>query len=147
MKSLFLPRLLIFQCQYSLYSESDQQWVDCQLPENIKRIKIPCSGRLRPLLILNAIQGGLDGLLICGCRPEKCHFKEGNLAARRHLEEFIRFLTYLGMESERVRLIWLDLHERGRLQQEIKDFEAVLRTLGPASRLVTRSPAGGVVRF
>jgi F420-non-reducing hydrogenase iron-sulfur subunit len=138
MNTPFTPRLLFFQCQYALYAEADQQWVDTRLPENIKQIKIPCTGRLSPHLLLNAIQGGTDGVLICGCRPEKCHFREGNLGARRLLDEFVRFLAYLGMEPERVRFIWVDLSEHGRIRQELKMFEMMIHALGPARNLVTR---------
>lgn len=137
------PRIVVFQCQYSLYSEADQHWMDTQLSKNIKLIKVPCTGRISPLFVLNVVQGGADGILISGCKPEKCHFKEGNLSARRQLDEFRRFLTYLGMEEERIRFAWIDLSERGRIQQELADLEETIGAMGPARRLVTRAiPVG-----
>lgn len=137
------PQIVVFQCPYCLYAEADQRWVDTQLPAHIKLIKVPCTGRISPLFVLNAVQGGADGILISGCVPEKCHFKEGNLGARRQLDEFGRFLTYLGMEAERLRFTWIDLDERGRIRQELADFEERIRTVGPARRLVTRAAAVG----
>ena len=142
MKEHFTPRLVLFQCQYCLYSDADQKWVDTQLPKHIKLIKTPCTGRISPLFVLNAIQAGADGILICGCMPEKCHFKEGNLGARRQLDEFVRLLVYLGMEPERVHFSWIDLNERGRIQQELENFENTIAGIGPAKQLVTRSNAG-----
>lgn len=133
------PRIVLFQCQYCLYSDTDQKWVDTQLPKHIKLIKTPCTGRISPLFVLNAIQAGADGIVICGCMPEKCHFKEGNLGARRQLDEFVRLLVYLGMEPERVHFSWIDLTERGLIQQELEDFENTIAGLGPAKQLVTRS--------
>jgi coenzyme F420-reducing hydrogenase delta subunit len=108
------------------------------LPSHIKLVQVPCTGRVSPLFVLNAIQGGVDGVLICGCVPEKCHFKTSNLGARRQLQEFRSFLTYLGMESERVQFAWIDPAERGRIQREIADMEASIQSVGQASRLVTR---------
>lgn len=134
------PRIVVFQCQYCLFSAADREWMDTQLPPNIKRIRVPCTGRISPLFVLNAIQGGVDGILVSGCVPEKCHFKEGNLGARRQLDEFRRFLSYLGMESERIRFAWIDVTERGRIQREIASLEEGLRSLGQLERLVTRSP-------
>ncbi|MFN2156752.1 MAG: hydrogenase iron-sulfur subunit, partial [Anaerolineae bacterium] len=90
--------------------------------------------------LLNAVQGGVDGILINGCVPGKCHFKEGNLAAHRRLDEFRRLLTYLGMEQDRIRFAWIDVGERGRIQRELGDLETTLRELGPVRRLVTRVP-------
>ena len=135
----WVPRIVVFQCEYSLYSEADQRWMDTQLPGNIKLIKVPCTGRISPLFVLNAVQGGTDGILISGCLPEKCHFKEGNLGARRQLDEFAQFLTYLGMEEDRIRFAWIDLSERGRIQQELAALERQIRAIGPAQRLVTRA--------
>jgi len=138
-------KIALFQCRWCLYSPEDQAWVDNDLPENIHLVKVPCTGRIDPLFILNAVQGGADGVMISGCLPEKCHFKEGNLAARRQLAEFSSFLDYMGYEQARVRFVWLDLQDRGRIQHELAAFESALETLGPAQALATRAsaPMGG----
>lgn len=138
-----VPRIVVFLCQFSLYSEADQIWIDTQLPEHIKLIKVPCTGRISPLFVLNAVQGGADGILISGCRPEQCHYKEGNLGARRQLDEFWRFLCFLGVEPDRLRFAWIDLSERGRIQQELAELETQVRAIGPARRLVTRGTSMG----
>jgi coenzyme F420-reducing hydrogenase delta subunit len=108
-------------------------------------VKLPCTGRINPLYILNAVQGGADGIVISGCLPEKCHYKEGNLSALRQHEEFLNFLDYIGYERSRVRFVWLDLQDRGRIQRELADFEAEIAKLGKAKVLATRtnvSPGG-----
>jgi coenzyme F420-reducing hydrogenase delta subunit len=140
MSITWTPRIVVFQCQYSLFSAVDRDWMETQLPENIKLIKVPCSGRISPLFVLNAIQGGADGVLINGCVPEKCHFKEGNLGARRQLEELRTFLSYLGMQQERIRFAWIDVTERGRIQRELASLEETLQVLGHSERLATREP-------
>jgi coenzyme F420-reducing hydrogenase delta subunit len=140
MSEPWTPRIVVFQCQYCLFAAADREWMDTQLPPNIKRIQVPCTGRISPLFVLNAIQGGVDGILVSGCVPEKCHFKEGNLGARRQLDEFRRFLGYLGMESDRIRFAWIDVTERGRIRRELASLEETLRSLGQLERLVTRSP-------
>jgi coenzyme F420-reducing hydrogenase delta subunit len=132
------PRIAIFQCQYSSYSAGDREWMANQLPPHHKLISVPCTGRISPLFVLNAIQGGVDGVLICGCPPEKCHFKSGNLGARRQLEAFRSFLTYIGLEQERIRFAWIDPAERGRVRQEIASMEETIRAVGHARQLVTR---------
>ncbi len=133
------PKIALFQCQWCLYAPADQEWVDTQLPENIHLTKTPCTGRINPLYVLNAVQGGADGVMISGCLPEQCHFKTGNMAARRQLEEFNDFLNHIGYEKERVRFVWLDLQDRGIIQKQLAIFEEELEALGPASNLVTRT--------
>ena len=132
------PRIALFQCQYNLYSHVDREWITEQLPWNVKLVQVPCAGRISPLFLLNAIQGGVDGVLICGCLPEKCHFKTGNLGARRQLDAFRDLLSYIGLESERIRFAWIDPSERKRVQREVADLEQTLLAIGPATRLATR---------
>lgn len=138
-------KIALFQCQWCLYSPEDQAWVEQDLPENIHLIKVPCTGRIDPLFILNAVQGGADGIMISGCLPEKCHFKEGNLAARRQLAEFSSFLDYIGYAQQRVRFVWLDIQDRGRIQQELTAFQSALEQLESTPALATRipTPMGG----
>ena len=133
------PKIAFFQCQWCLYSPADQNWVDSQLPSNIHLTKTPCTGRINPLYVLNAVQGGADGVMISGCMPEQCHFKTGNMAARRQLEEFNDFLNHIGYEKERVRFVWLDLQDRGVIQKQLAQFEQDLEALGPARNMVTRT--------
>ncbi len=135
-----MPKIAFFQCQWCLYAPEDQDWVDHHLPENIHLIKVPCTGRIDPLFVLNAVQGGAEGVVISGCLPEKCHYKEGNLAARRQLQEFSSFLDYIGYDKERLRFVWLDLQDRGRIQRELAEFESHLTKLSPAETLATRVP-------
>lgn len=140
------PKIALFQCQWCLYSEPDQDWVDHKLPPNVHLIKLSCTGRINPLHLLNAVQGGADGIIVSGCRPEKCHFKEGNLSALRQHEEFLNLLDYVGYERDRIRFVWLDLQDRGRIQREVAEFEAFLTHFGSANTLVTRVNAqvGGI---
>ena len=133
------PKLVLIQCQWCLFAPADQEWVDTQLPKNIHLAKVPCTGRINPLYLLNAVQGGADGVMVSGCLPEQCHFKTGNIAARRQLEEFSDYLNHIGYEKERVRFVWLDLQDRGIIQKQLAIFEEELEALGPASNLVTRT--------
>lgn len=132
------PKIALFQCQWCLYSEPDQHWVDNELPPSIHLVKLSCTGRINPLHILNAVQGGADGIMISGCLPEKCHFKEGNLSALRQHDEFLNLLDYIGYERDRIRFVWLDLQDRGRIQRELADFESEISKLGKAKNLATR---------
>lgn len=106
---------------------------------------MPCTGRINPLYLLNAVQGGADGVMVSGCLPEQCHFKTGNIAARRQLDEFSDYLDHIGYEQDRIRFLWLDLQDRGIIQKELAAFEAQITALGPARNLATRTAqkAGG----
>lgn len=134
----FRPTIVVFQCQFNLYDDPDRLPVGAA---RVKVIRVPCSGRISPLFLLNAVQDGADGIMVCGCAPGKCHFKQGNLGARRQLEAFRNLLTYLGLEPQRLRFVWLDPMESGGLTGALEDLNAALRSVGPATRLVPRATA------
>jgi coenzyme F420-reducing hydrogenase delta subunit len=137
----FRPTIVVFQCQFNLYDDADRQPVEAIGAARVKVIRVPCSGRISPLFLLNAVQDGADGIMVCGCAPQKCHFKQGNLGARRHLEAFRNLLIYLGLEPQRIRFVWLDPMERGRLIGALEELNEALRGVGPATRLVPRATA------
>lgn len=132
------PHVFLFQCQYCLVSSDDQVWVETQLPKNVKLVKTLCSGRISPLFILSTIKSGADGVLISGCMPEKCHYKSGNLGARRQLDAFAHIMEYLGLEAGRIRFVWMDINERGLIQEEIALFEQELFRLGPLQKFAIK---------
>ncbi|MEA4811940.1 MAG: hydrogenase iron-sulfur subunit [Anaerolineaceae bacterium] len=138
--SEYLPKIVLFQCQWCLYSQPDQDWVEKEMPEHMHLVKTSCTGRINPLFVLNAIQGGANGVMISGCRPELCHFKEGNLGALRQLQAFRSLLGHIGYEKQRIRFVWMDLQDTGRIQKELTAFEEELKRLGHSDVLMTRKP-------
>jgi coenzyme F420-reducing hydrogenase delta subunit len=137
----FIPRLALFHCQFNHYGLADFKRIETLETVRVKRIQIPCVGRMNPLYILAAVQGGVDGIVISGCRPGICHYKQGNLSARRQLAAFRDLLIYVGLGPERLRFVWLDPADNGRLTREIEALSRVLFALGPARCLVTRPSA------
>lgn len=140
-KRSFRPRILLFQCRFNHYSTADLEQIEDLETADIKCIQVPCAGRISPLFVLGAVQGGVDGIAVSGCQPGMCHFKEGNLGARRQLTAFHDLLTYAGKAAERLRFVWMDPADRGRLVGEINALIEDVRPLGPARRLVTRPTA------
>jgi len=125
------PKIVLFQCQYCLASSVDQDWVEHDLMNHIKLIKVPCSGRINPLFIMNAFQKGADGVMVSGCMPEKCHFINSNLGARRQLDEFRNFFVFLGLNPKRFKFLWMNIDERGMIQKELAAFTSELKRMRP----------------
>ena len=57
----------------------------------------------------------------------------------RQQDEFANLLDYIGYEKDRVRFVWLDLQDLGRIQKELAAFEADIAKLGPTQNLATRT--------
>jgi F420-non-reducing hydrogenase iron-sulfur subunit len=132
--STWQPRIVVFLCQWSL--KSDREWAQrSQVPDGVRLIEVPCSGRLNPLLLLSTLQHGADGVLVVGCEPGHCHYKEGNYLGRRKLATLRSFLAYVGLEDKRMQVAWLGETDRGRLSNLIEDLLRDVRELGPMQEL------------
>ncbi len=132
----FSPRMVGFLCNWCSYAGADMAGTSrMSYPPNIRIIRVPCSGRVDPLLIIKAFQQGADGVLIAGCHPGDCHYVEGNYYARRRLAIFRSLLEYLGIDSRRLRVEWVSAAEGKRFSDVITSFTNELVELGPRSEV------------
>ena len=100
-------------------------------PSNIRIIRVPCSGRVDPLLIVKSFQQGADGVLVAGCHPGDCHYISGNYKTLRRYHLLKNMLRQFGVEEGRFRLEWVSAGEGIRFQQVINDFVDQIVCLGP----------------
>jgi F420-non-reducing hydrogenase iron-sulfur subunit len=128
----YQPKIVGFLCNWCSYAGADLAGTSriCY-PSNIRIIRVPCSGRVDPLLIVKSFQQGADGVLIAGCHPGDCHYSEGNYYARRRLALLHTFLEYTGIEKERFQIQWVSASEGKRWANVVSSFTEGLSSLGP----------------
>ena len=105
-----------------------------QYPPTIKIIRVMCSGRVDPVFILKAFENGADGVLVCGCHINDCHYISGNLKADNRMEKAKKLLHTIGINPERLRLEWVSAAEGAKFAGVVKEFTELLETLGPLKR-------------
>jgi len=133
----FQPRIVGFLCNWCSYAGADMAGTSrITYPTNIRIIRVPCSGRVDPLLIVKSFQMGADGVLIAGCHPGDCHYTEGNYYARRRFALLRPFLEYLGIERARFQVEWVSASEGKRWAQVVTSFTNQVAQLGPRKLLV-----------
>ena len=128
----FEPKIVSFLCNWCSYTGADLAGTSriCY-PSNIRIIRVPCSGRVDPLLIVKSFQQGADGVLIAGCHPGDCHYSEGNYYARRRLALLHTLLEYIGIEKERFQIQWVSASEGKRWANVVSSFTEDLSRMGP----------------
>ncbi len=125
------PKLVGFLCRWCSYAGADLAGTSRKkYPANIRIIRIPCSGRADPLLILKALRMGFDGALISGCHPGDCHYQTGNYYARRRIAITKKFLEYMGIEPERFQASWCSASEGNKFAQVVTEVTEGLRKVG-----------------
>jgi len=128
----FEPRLVAFVCTWCTYAGADLAGTSrLSYAPNVRIIKLPCTGRIDPLFILKAFEGGADGVLVSGCYPGDCHYTSGNLHARRRWAIFRRLLEFTGIDSRRLYFSWVSAAEGRKFADLINEITALVRAAGP----------------
>jgi F420-non-reducing hydrogenase iron-sulfur subunit len=128
----FEPIIIGFTCNWCSYRAADLAGTArVKYPPNIRLIRMMCSGRLDPTFVIKAFAEGADGVMITGCHPGECHYLEQNYKALRRYLLLRRTLAQMGIEPERLKLVWASAAEGVRLAQEITKMVEEVRALGP----------------
>ena len=127
----FQPKILVFCCNWCSYAGADLAGVTrLQINPNFRIIRTMCSARVDPQFILEAFQGGVDGVLITGCHPGDCHYVKGNYKTRRRYVLLKKLLEQMGINSERFQLEWISAAESKRFQEILSGFIQKIHGLG-----------------
>ena len=95
-------KVVAFLCNWCSYAGADKAGANAlPVPGELSVIRVMCSGRVEPTLILEAYQKGADGVMVLACHPGDCHYKEGNFRAFCRAELLERLVPQLGIAAER----------------------------------------------
>ncbi|HNB36196.1 MAG TPA: hydrogenase iron-sulfur subunit, partial [Anaerolineales bacterium] len=121
-----------FTCNWCSYRAADLAGTArLKYAPNVRLIRLMCSGRLDPTFVLRALSGGADAVMITGCHPGECHYIEQNYKALRRFLLLRRVLAGMGIEPQRVKLVWASAAEGAKFAAETTTFVEEIRKLGP----------------
>jgi len=126
------PRIVGFLCKWCSYAGADLAGTGRKkYPANVRILKVPCSGRVDPLLILKGLRLGFDGVMVSGCHPGDCHYQTGNYRVRRRLALTKKFLEYIGIPEERIKASWVSASEGAKFAQVVAAVVKDIEEVGP----------------
>lgn len=127
----YYPRIVGLLCNWCTYAGADLAGTSrIKYPQNLRAIRIPCSGRVSPHFLLSSLFQGADGVFVGGCHPADCHYNEGNYYARRRFSVLRSFLDFVGVEPERLALEWVSASEGDRFAEVVTAFTEDVKSLG-----------------
>jgi F420-non-reducing hydrogenase iron-sulfur subunit len=125
------PRIIAFVCNWCSYAGADKAGGQkLQYPSNVKLVRVMCSGRVDPQLVMQAFKSGADGVMVLGCHPGDCHYRNGNMKALRRFALFERMLRQLGVEPGRFLLDWVSAGEGKRFQELTTAMTETVKKIG-----------------
>ena len=130
--SEYEPKILALVCNWCTYAGADLAGTSrTQYPPNIRIIRLMCSGAVDTIYILKALIEGADGVMIGGCHPGDCHYREGNYYARRRFALLKKTFETLRLDSERLMLAWVSASEGQRFKEITNEFVEKVKKIGP----------------
>ena len=137
MSESFEPQIVAFLCNWCSYASADNAGIArLPSPANILPIRVMCSGRVSPEMVLRAFRSGADGVMVLGCHIGECHYTSGNHRTAKRMPVLRNLLGYMGIHPDRLRLDWVSAAEAPRFAQVTKEFVETIRALGPLSEEV-----------
>jgi coenzyme F420-reducing hydrogenase delta subunit len=132
-KEGFEPKIIAFLCNWCSYAGADLAGVSrYQYPTNTRTVRVMCSSRIDPTLIIEMLIHGADGVLVGGCHLGDCHYITGNYYTEKKVKLTKKLLEKAGVEPQRVRLEWVSASEGERFSKVVTDFVDEVKALGPS---------------
>jgi F420-non-reducing hydrogenase iron-sulfur subunit len=129
---MYEPKIIGFLCTWCSYTGADLAGTSrLKSAWNLRGVRVPCSGRVSPELIMKAFDQGADGVLVLGCHIGECHYDNGNHRTAKRLPVLHSLMEFAGLEPERLHLDWVSASEGERFARIVNEFTEAVRALGP----------------
>ena len=124
--------ILAYCCEHCAYAAADLAGsLRMQYPAAIKIVRLPCTGKVDVLILLQALEDGADGVMVAGCLPGDCHYLVGNVNAKRRVKHTKNLLAEIGLEPERVRMYQLSSAMASEFVKISEEMTKEIEKLGP----------------
>ena len=123
-------KVVAFLCNWCSYAGADKAGSNqLPVPPELSVIRVMCSGRVEPPLILDAFRSGADGVMVLACHPGDCHYKEGNLRAFCRAELLLQLVPQLGIDPARFRFDYVSAAEAEKFSRITHEFVEQVRLI------------------
>jgi len=124
------PSLLVINCSFGAFAEPEFK-EQVASKTNVESVSYPCVAKVDSLQLLQALETGVDGILVAGCRDqEECTFRDSYYWTEKRVGHAGKLLEELGIEPERLILKTLTREEVKNIAGVIDEAEETLKELG-----------------
>jgi heterodisulfide reductase subunit A len=124
------PVIVAFACEGAAgYAAEIAGQLGMNMPNNLRVLKVPCSGRLDALHLMKAFDLGADGVAIFACPENQCHYIDGSKKAEERVEYLKKSLDVLGIGGERLAIYNVNSCEPDRFVNFATSFAGKIRAV------------------
>jgi coenzyme F420-reducing hydrogenase delta subunit len=92
------PAILLFVCQWSEFSALDDVQKGC-VTDDVTIIELPCAKGFDPVLVLEALSSGFDGVMAVVCPEELCKLEKGTYLGERNFSALKQLLKQYDLDD------------------------------------------------
>ena len=119
--------ILLFVCQWSEFSALDDVQKGC-LTDDITIIELPCAKGFDPVLVLEALGVGFDGVMAVVCPEELCKLEEGTYLGERNFSALNKVLKQYNLE-DRFDTFRVSPKYPGEFNAKMEDFKQKISSI------------------
>ena len=123
----------IFFCrQLDPNQDVTRRALERELGKRIRFFPLPCSGRIDALHLLRALEAGADKVYVVTCPEGACHYREGNIRAKKRIAYAQSLIEEIGLERERLELIVTSPGKRLTIDELTRELLGREASAGPS---------------
>jgi heterodisulfide reductase subunit D len=124
-------KIILFCCNWGPHAAYlNLQDRRAEIPDEIKMVRIPCSGRITKALLFKAFEMGADGVILLGCASGSCRYGSGTALGLKNTDQTREIISILGLGERRIRLESFLPDQSDELLAFLKGFVAGIKELG-----------------
>lgn len=104
-KSSRLNVVVFFCQQLDPNQDVNRRALEREMGKRIRFFPLPCSGRIDSLHLMRALESGADKVYVVTCPEGACHYREGNIRAKKRIAYAQGLIEEVGLDAERLELI------------------------------------------
>jgi coenzyme F420-reducing hydrogenase delta subunit/ferredoxin len=118
------PKVLAFRCQWASFPS-----LDSEPSPHIRYIDLPCASRIDRFHVLEALQQGIDGVMIAACSEDDCKQERASGRAQHSMTALGERLDQIGLK-ERVHFCSVSPRYPEQMDSELERFTQKIAVLG-----------------
>ena len=137
------PKIIAFCCHYCAFTAADLAGtMRQQYPTNVHIVRLPCTGKVDMNMLLQAFVDGADAVMVAGCEVGSCHFLEGNVRAKKRVDNTKKKLEEVGINPEKLEMYHIAASEGPLFAQTSREFtDKIKRILAEEQSSKIEEPA------
>lgn len=118
------PKILVFRCQWATLPPISEE-----LPPNIRFIDLPCASRIDSFHVLEALQEGIEGVLIVACSEDDCKQEKASGKAEHAIASLSGRLGQIGLQ-DKLHFCTVAPRYPEELNRELEQFSQKMESVG-----------------